>query len=59
MNASFRQIGKAVPPLPALAVGRLLLAIIARAVAKDPGQYYLVNIEGVRERLWQGAFRRQ
>ena len=34
MNASFRQIGKAVPPLLALAVGRFLLAIIARAVAK-------------------------
>ena len=26
---------------------------------KDPGQYYLVNTEGVRERLWQGAFRWQ
>ena len=34
MNASFRQIGNAVPPLLALAVGRSLMNIISQAVVK-------------------------
>ena len=34
MNASFRQIGNAVPPLLALSVGRALMNVIAQAVAK-------------------------
>lgn len=37
MNASFRQIGNAVPPLLALAVGRALMRTMTQAVAKHVG----------------------
>ncbi len=65
----FRDLGYSEPEARNLTMRSDLLIAIEKFVknsgltqtvaAKDPGQNYLVNTEGVREWLWQGALRRQ